>query len=210
MVTLDRIRLTGLLRKAPLAGFPFLRLQSNERRTEMGRIVVTEFVSLDGVMEAPGGGEDFKHGGWSFEIERGEEGDQFKLDETARGRRAAAGARDLRGLRGGLAVPRGRVRRQVQQHAQVRRLLDPRGPGVEQLDRARGRRGGGGREAEAGAGRRHRRPRQRPARADADRARPRRRVAADGVPGRARDRKAPLRRDIRWSRGRSGWTTSRA
>jgi dihydrofolate reductase len=48
----------------------------------MGRIVVTEFVSLDGVMEAPGGGEDFKHGGWSFEISRGDEGDQFKLDET--------------------------------------------------------------------------------------------------------------------------------
>jgi dihydrofolate reductase len=48
----------------------------------MGRIVVTEFVSLDGVMEAPGGGEDFKYGGWSFEISRGEEGDKFKLDET--------------------------------------------------------------------------------------------------------------------------------
>jgi dihydrofolate reductase len=48
----------------------------------MGRIVVTEFVSLDGVMEAPGGGEDYKHGGWTFEISRGEEGDKFKLDET--------------------------------------------------------------------------------------------------------------------------------
>jgi dihydrofolate reductase len=48
----------------------------------MGRIVVTEFVSLDGVIEAPGGGEDFKYGGWSFEISRGDEGDQFKLDET--------------------------------------------------------------------------------------------------------------------------------
>jgi dihydrofolate reductase len=48
----------------------------------MGRIVVTEFVSLDGVVEAPGGGEDYRHGGWSFEIERGEEGDKFKLDET--------------------------------------------------------------------------------------------------------------------------------
>jgi dihydrofolate reductase len=48
----------------------------------VGRIVVTEFVSLDGVMEAPGGGEDFKHGGWSFEISRGDEGDKFKLDET--------------------------------------------------------------------------------------------------------------------------------
>ena len=48
----------------------------------MGRIIVTEYVSLDGVMEAPGGGEDFKHGGWTREINRGPEGDKFKLDET--------------------------------------------------------------------------------------------------------------------------------
>jgi dihydrofolate reductase len=48
----------------------------------VGRIVVTEFISLDGVIEAPGGGENFKHGGWSFEISRGDEGDKFKLDET--------------------------------------------------------------------------------------------------------------------------------
>jgi dihydrofolate reductase len=47
----------------------------------MGKIVVTEFVSLDGVIEAPGGGEEFEHGGWTFEIERGAEGDKFKLDE---------------------------------------------------------------------------------------------------------------------------------
>ena len=32
----------------------------------MGRIVVSEFVSLDGVVEDPGGSEDFRHGGWSF------------------------------------------------------------------------------------------------------------------------------------------------
>lgn len=48
----------------------------------MGKIVVTEFVSLDGVMEAPGGGEGYEHAGWTFEIPRGEEGDKFKLDET--------------------------------------------------------------------------------------------------------------------------------
>jgi dihydrofolate reductase len=48
----------------------------------MGRIIVTEFVSLDGVIEAPGGGEDYKHGGWTFEIDRGAEGNKFKLDET--------------------------------------------------------------------------------------------------------------------------------
>ena len=48
----------------------------------MGKIIATEFVSLDGVVEAPGGGEDFEHAGWSFEIERGDEGNKFKLDET--------------------------------------------------------------------------------------------------------------------------------
>jgi dihydrofolate reductase len=48
----------------------------------VGRIVVTEFVSLDGVMEDPGGSEGFRHGGWSFEIPRGDEGDKFKVDET--------------------------------------------------------------------------------------------------------------------------------
>jgi dihydrofolate reductase len=48
----------------------------------VGRIIVTEFVSLDGVMEDPGGSEDFKYGAWTFEFSRGEEGDKFKLDET--------------------------------------------------------------------------------------------------------------------------------
>jgi dihydrofolate reductase len=48
----------------------------------MGRILVTEFISLDGVIEDPGGAEDFKHSGWSFEIDRGEDGNQFKLEET--------------------------------------------------------------------------------------------------------------------------------
>ena len=48
----------------------------------MGRIIVTEFVSLDGVMEDPGGSENFKYGGWSFEFDRGDDGNKFKLDET--------------------------------------------------------------------------------------------------------------------------------
>src|SRR6266852_3744884 len=61
---------------------PASRTQSTTRRTKMGRIVVTEFVSLDGVVEDPGGAEDFKYGGWSFEIARGDEGDRFKLDEA--------------------------------------------------------------------------------------------------------------------------------
>ena len=48
----------------------------------MGRIVVSEFVTLDGVMEDPGGAEGFAHGGWAFKFERGDEGDKFKLDEV--------------------------------------------------------------------------------------------------------------------------------
>jgi dihydrofolate reductase len=64
----------------------------------MGRIVVTEFISLDGVIEDPGGGEDFKHGGWSFEIRRGEEGDQFKLDETMNSEALLLGRRTYEGF----------------------------------------------------------------------------------------------------------------
>jgi dihydrofolate reductase len=47
----------------------------------MSRVVVSEFVSLDGVMEDPGGAEGFEHGGWTFEFDRGPEGNKFKLDE---------------------------------------------------------------------------------------------------------------------------------
>jgi len=47
----------------------------------MGTIVVTEFVSLDGVFEDPGGAENYEYGGWTFEYDRGDEGNEFKLDE---------------------------------------------------------------------------------------------------------------------------------
>ena len=64
----------------------------------MGRIVVTEFVSLDGVMEDPGGAENYKYGGWSFEYNRGKEGDQFKLDETMSSDALLLGRRTFEGF----------------------------------------------------------------------------------------------------------------
>lgn len=48
----------------------------------MGTIIVTEYISLDGVIEGPGGGESFKHAGWTFQYKRGPEADQFKLAEA--------------------------------------------------------------------------------------------------------------------------------
>jgi len=64
----------------------------------MGRIVITEFVSLDGVMEAPGGGEGFKYDGWTFEIDRGDDGNQFKLDETMSSAAMLLGRRTYEGF----------------------------------------------------------------------------------------------------------------
>jgi dihydrofolate reductase len=69
-----------------------------EKEGIMGRIVVTEFVSLDGVMEAPGGGEEYKHGGWTFEIDRGAEGDRFKLDELIEAEAQLLGRRTYEGF----------------------------------------------------------------------------------------------------------------
>jgi dihydrofolate reductase len=48
----------------------------------MGNVVVSQFISLDGVVEDPGGAEEFDRGGWAFEFDRGAEGDKFKLDEV--------------------------------------------------------------------------------------------------------------------------------
>ena len=48
----------------------------------MGNVVVSQFVTVDGVVEDPGGAESFERGGWAFQFERGPEGDKFKLDEV--------------------------------------------------------------------------------------------------------------------------------
>jgi len=64
----------------------------------MGRIVVSEFVSLDGVMEAPGGDDNFVRGAWTFEFDRGDEGNQFKMDETTQSAALLLGRRTYEGF----------------------------------------------------------------------------------------------------------------
>ncbi|HEX3507129.1 MAG TPA: dihydrofolate reductase family protein [Candidatus Dormibacteraeota bacterium] len=41
----------------------------------MRRVVASEFVTLDGVFQDPGGAEGFEHGGWSFKYSRRSEDD---------------------------------------------------------------------------------------------------------------------------------------
>jgi len=64
----------------------------------MGHIVVTEFISLDGVIEGPGGGEDYEHVGWTFEFDRGDDGDKFKLDEVMEAEAQLLGRRTYEGF----------------------------------------------------------------------------------------------------------------
>ena len=46
----------------------------------MRNVVVTEFITLDGVFEDPGGAEKTEHGGWSFKF-WSEDSGKFKYDE---------------------------------------------------------------------------------------------------------------------------------
>jgi dihydrofolate reductase len=48
----------------------------------MSKVVVSQFVTVDGVIEDPGGAEGWEHGGWAFKFDRGDDGDKFKLDEV--------------------------------------------------------------------------------------------------------------------------------
>jgi dihydrofolate reductase len=63
-------------------GGPWRPIGTYEQEETVSRIVVSQFVTLDGVFEDPGGSENHEHGGWALQVERGPEGDQFKLDEV--------------------------------------------------------------------------------------------------------------------------------
>jgi dihydrofolate reductase len=52
-----------------------MRSNVQNRRITMGKLVVTEFITVDGVIDSPG------EAGWVFKFNRGDDGDKFKLDE---------------------------------------------------------------------------------------------------------------------------------
>jgi hypothetical protein len=109
------------------------------RRTEMGKIVVSENVTLDGVVQDPAGDEGFRAGGWAGLIGNSPQLAKLALDEAL-----AAGAlllpAKLRVARRAVAISQRRAGGQAEQPAQVRRVRDPRQSRLEQLDSPQGRR----------------------------------------------------------------------
>jgi hypothetical protein len=64
----------------------------------MMRVAVSEFVTLDGVFEYPGGVKGFSAVGWAFRYDRGTEGDRFKLDEVLAAETLILGRRTCEGF----------------------------------------------------------------------------------------------------------------
>ncbi|PWT77330.1 MAG: pyrimidine reductase [Chloroflexi bacterium] len=63
----------------------------------MSKIIVSEFVSLDGVMDDPGGAEGSKHGGWTFQFS-GPDQEQWKSDELFRADALLLGRKTYQGF----------------------------------------------------------------------------------------------------------------
>ena len=100
----------------------------------MRELIVNTFLTLDGVMQAPGGPEEdpsagFEHGGWSFGY--WDEQMQGAMGELIKALRSRPRPQDLRDLRGPLAVQRRSRRRATEQGDQVRGLDHAEGARVE-------------------------------------------------------------------------------
>src|SRR5881227_3958690 len=64
----------------------------------MGKIIVSQFITVDGVVGDPGGSEGASYGGWAFQFDRGPEGDKFKLDEVMAAAALLLGRRTYEGF----------------------------------------------------------------------------------------------------------------
>jgi hypothetical protein len=92
----------------------------------MGRIVVSDNVSLDGVIQDPAGDEGFERGGWVGPIKDRPELATLVLEEALRRTGSTARPAELRLVRQPLARSQWRAGGQVEHHAKVRRVLDTR------------------------------------------------------------------------------------
>ena len=158
----------------------------------MGKLVVTEFVSVDGVFEDPGGAEDFEHGGWTFEYDRGDDGNKFKLDELMGADVTLLGRVTYEGFAAAWPSREGEFADKLNADPKVVVSNTLENPEWQNTTVISGDVVGGVEEAQGGDRRRDPRPRQRHARPHAARERPRRRAAADGLPDDPRPRQAPL------------------
>jgi len=64
----------------------------------MRKVIVSEFISLDGVVEAPGGEEGYRHTGWTFDIEQDPTMYDYKLSETLEAEALLLGRRTYEGF----------------------------------------------------------------------------------------------------------------
>ncbi len=163
----------------------------------MGKLVVTEFISVDGVFEDPGGSESFEHGGWTFEYDRGDEGNQFKLDELMDAKVQLLGRITYEGFAAAWPSREGPFADKLNTDPKVvvsKTLTDPQWQNTTVISENVV---GGDLEAEGRDGRLDSRLRKRNARRDAPRDRPRRRAAPDGLPDDPRPRQASVPRGHR-------------
>ena len=107
------------------------------RRTEMGKIVVSENVTLNGVIQDPAGDEGFRAGRWVGLIGNSPQLAKLALDEALAAGALLLGRRSYEWL--ATRWP-SRSGGQAEQPAQVRRVRDPRQSRLEQLDSPQGRR----------------------------------------------------------------------
>ena len=99
----------------------------------MRKIVVSEFMTLDGVMEDPGDSEGTERGGWAFKFNRGPDGDKFKFDELIASDALLLGRTTLSGICKCVAFENWRIRRQNEGHSQIRSLFNTGKSRMEQF-----------------------------------------------------------------------------
>jgi hypothetical protein len=110
------------------------------RRTETGKIILSENVTLDGVIHDPAGDEGFRAGGWAGLIGSNPQLAKLALDEALAAGVLLLGRRSYEWLARAVAISQRRAGGQAEQPAQVRRIRDPRQSRLEQPSSPQGRR----------------------------------------------------------------------